>query len=646
MVEKANRALKYFFFGFFLLYLSSVFAQTQKRPDCPKSENKKAIKLYEQAEELYKDRKYTEAQELIEKSVEQDPEFADANLLRGYVSIKKKEFRTMEESFLKVIEVCPDLDAEMYYQLGWLYFDYKKFPEAEKNLKRYLEFDKLDESKAVKADEMLAKAKLMSHPVPFDPKPVPGLSTTDPEYLPYISPDNELAFFTRRFDQKDKNMLVPQNVEKFIFAKMKDGSFDHGKPMPLPFNAAGSNNEGGATITIDNMHLFFTVNKNGNFDICTSDYTEYGWEKISNLGSNVNDPKQWDAQPSISADGKTLYFASARDSLSGIDIYFTEKDDNGIWGKAKKMPSSINTDANDKSPFIHSDSHTLYFSSNGLPGLGGYDIYMSKMDSSGIWSKPKNLGYPINTEEDEVGFFVSTDGRTGYFASNRMKGAGGYDIYSFDLYPEARPDKVLFIKGQVKDGGENEMLNATIELQNAKTKDVTKVKVDSLTGKYAAVVSFSEDYLLTVKKEGYAFQSQYISKKDSLNEKPVKVDLEIKKIEVGEQYPLNDILFATNSSDINDTIKLVLDNFAEYLKENPKLKVAINGHTDNIGNPDDNLTLSENRANTVYQYLAQRGIDKSRISYKGFGETKPVASNEMEEGRAKNRRTVFVVNAK
>src|SRR6185369_16745176 len=384
-------------------------AQQPVQTDCPKSQNKKAIKYFQQAVDLFRLRKYSEALPIIAKAIDEDPEFSDAYLLQGNIALHKHEDKTMEQSFTKVIELCPELDAEMYFQLGWFYFDMKRYKEAQTVLKKFLEFDKLNEDHAMKAENMLIKAKLISHPVPFDPKPVEGISTSDPEYLPYISPDNELAFFTRRFELKDKNMLVPASVEKFMFATKTLGVFDRGSPMPLPFNQHNSNNEGGATITVDNKHLYFTVNKNGNFDICGSDFEDGSWGEIYNLGPQVNDPKQWDAQPSVTPDGNTLYFASARDSLSGIDIYVSHKNAEGKWMKAKKLPSTINTNGNDKSPFLHSDSKTLYFSSDSLPGLGGYDIFISKLGDDGNWGKPVNLGYPINTEADEVGFFVSTD---------------------------------------------------------------------------------------------------------------------------------------------------------------------------------------------------------------------------------------------
>jgi outer membrane protein OmpA-like peptidoglycan-associated protein len=633
------------------LFLSLIFFALTivvvAQSSCPKSTNKKAIGLFQDASDAFQDRKYEEAKNLAAKVLEQDPEFADAYLLQGNIALKKRDDKVLEENYKKVIELCPDLEPDVYFQLGWLYFDLKKWKESEQQLKAFLDFDKINEDHGKKAETMLERAKLYAHPVPFDPAPVKDISTADPEYLPYISPDNTLAFFTRRFEMKEKNMLTAQSVEKFMIAGLKsNGAYDQGRPMEYPFNSGNSNNEGGAAITIDNKHLYFTVNTKGNFDICTSDFVNGHWTDIRNLGPNINDPKQWDSQPSISSDGKTLYFASAKDSLSGIDIYKSTMDENGNWKKAVRLGSMINTNGNDKCPFIHSDSRTLYFSSDSLPGLGGYDVYKCRMDTNGNWTKPVNLGYPINTDADEVGFFVSLDGKNGFFASNKLnKGTGGFDIYSFELYPEARPNKVYFQKGDMNGKEDAEIVKATIEVKDAVTKKLSKIDVDSVTGEYAFVVELHNDLIISVKKEGFAFESKYVSAKDTNNTKPQVVDIELKKLQVGGQYTLNDILFATNSYEINDTIKTVLDEFIDYLGKNPALHVALQGHTDNVGNPTANMTLSENRAKAVFDYLVSHSIDKSRASYKGYGETKPIASNTTEEGRAKNRRTVFVVTS-
>jgi outer membrane protein OmpA-like peptidoglycan-associated protein/YHS domain-containing protein len=426
--------------------------------------------------------------------------------------------------------------------------------------------------------------------------------------------------------------------------------------MPRPFNTY--DNQGAATISIDNKHMILTICKpekhrvggvmqsNINCDLYYSDFEDGRWSEIKNMGPVVNDSLQWDSQPSLSPDGKTLYFSSARNEASGLDIYKTVKDDNGRWSKPVPLGPNINTTGNEKSPFIHPDGKTLYFSSDGWQGMGGFDIFYSKMDEKGNWGKAVNIGYPINSEVDDIGFIVSTDGKTGYFASNKLKGKGGYDIYSFPLYEGARPDKVLFLKGELRDEETNGVTNAVVELKNLTTKEVTEVKLDTVTGKYAGVVRFDSDYMLLVKKKDFAFTSTFISKEDSLFEHPAALDINIRKIEVGQEFQINDINYETNSADLTENSKYVIDEFVEYLKENPDFKIEIRGHTDNSGGDFENQTLSTDRAFTVRQYIQEKGIAGDRLSQRGFGASVPVATNDTEEGRAKNRRTEFVIISK
>jgi outer membrane protein OmpA-like peptidoglycan-associated protein len=362
------------------------------------------------------------------------------------------------------------------------------------------------------------------------------------------------------------------------------------------------------------------------------------------LGPMVNDARQWDSQPSLSADGKSLYFASYRDSVNGTSDIFISRKANGSFAKPERLPFC--TDGNEKSPFIHPDNMTLYFSSDSLPGMGGFDIYMIKKGANGKWGKPVNLGYPINTEADEVGFFVSTDGEKGYFASNSINGSDGYDIYSFDLPEGKRPEKVLFVKGQLKNDQDSIPMAAKIELRNVNTSEIIDVDYDTTTGNYSSVVLFNSDYIMTVREEGYAYTSQYFSEEDTTIKGVVTNDMEVRKIEVGQAYNLNDILFETNSSSLNKGSRNVVLDFAAFLKANPKVSVAIHGHTDAEGDQNLNMKLSADRAKAVYDHLISTGIHPSRLSHKGFGQTKPVASNETPDGRSKNRRTEFVIIGK
>ncbi len=625
----------------------AMVAQGQNKTHCPESAIKKSNNYFEDAKDAKKSRApYKKIQDLVLKSIEADSLNGNAWWLYGDAAFAAHDDENMAIAYAKLIEICADASAESYYRLGNYQYKTKNYKGAILNLQSFLDFNKVKEENGLDAAQKIQRAKIMSNPVPFNPVPLKNVSGGDPEYLAVISPDQEICFFTRRFDEVKKGSLYPSNVEKFMMATNLNGEFNKGEPMPPPFNKAINGNEGGASVTIDNKHLFFTVNKSGNFDIYTSDDVNGKWTEPASVGNTINDPKLWDSQPSVAPDGKTLYFASFRDSISMTsDIYVTKKDEEGKWGKPQPLPSPINTKGNEKTPFMHPDNKTFYFSSDALPGMGGYDIYMSKWKDDGSWSEPINVGYPINTEADEVGFFVSTDGKKGYFASNSLKGIGGYDIYEFDLPEKVRPEKVLFVKGKVE-GDKEAIASAKIELKNASGKRNYDVSYDTITGKYASVVAFNDDFILTVKKQGYAYNSAYFSKDDSTLNVPQKVNLQLKKTEIGQSYKLNNILFSSNSSELNMQDKNILTDFSEYLKLNQSLKFTIEGHTDNSGNALDNLKLSEDRAKAVFDFLSQCGIDKSRLSFKGFGANKPVASNDNEEGKALNRRTEFVILSK
>ncbi len=634
-----------------LIALSIILAgqiSAQQKSLCPPTTIKKAEKYYEQAKEAKKDRKpFSEIRELCEKSLAEDSVFADALKLLGDAAWQSHNDKAMAPAYAKLLEICPDASSDAHYRLANYYYQTKEYEKAITFFESFLDFNKVKEENARDASQKITRARLMMHPVPFQPVPLKNISTGDPEYLAIISPDQEICFFTRRFEEQKKGALFASSVEKFMLSKKAGEAFEKGEPMLSPFNRAGSNNEGGASITIDNKHLYFTVNKNGNFDIYTSDEVNGVWSEPRSVGPEINHPDRWDSQPCIAADGKTLYFVSIRDSVTQTsDIYVSRKDATGKWSAMKSIGSPINTDGSEKTPFIHPDNKTFYFSSDALPGMGGYDIYMSKLQTDGTWGKPVNLGYPINTEGNELGFFVSTDGKKGYFASDVLKGNGGYDIFEFDLHDKARPDRVLFIKGDLKDENNDVPSMAKIELRNTANQQLADVVYDSSSGKYASVVLFDEDYILTVKKQGYAYTSGYFSKNDSLNAEPRTVDLSLKKTEIGGTYKLNNILFDTESSTLTQQDKNIISDFAIYLKENPSLKVALQGHTDNIGDAGANMKLSEDRAKSVLEFLVSAGIRRDRLSYKGFGQTKPVAENNTAEGRSKNRRTEFVIIAK
>ncbi|RLD49348.1 MAG: hypothetical protein DRI94_11320 [Bacteroidetes bacterium] len=685
MIFYKNKITKFlnrniYYFGLILLLTFSINSHASK--DCYKVKNKRAIRLYESgmralARNTKIDRR--EAFKLFREAIKEEPKYAAAHFqiaeykrLRAMNETKNlynrdRNFASAVKSYLKTIKYCPKVDdySSYFYIAYYYYYITKDFEQAKNYAALYIE--KSNEKKLAKLAADIIKHidtynELKSHPVAFNPKRVEGVCTEQDEFLPMITPDGEYAFFTHRYAKHEKGNVSVKWVDEFTSSKRKDvlssnPVFYPGQAMTKPFN--DGRNQGAISVTIDNKTMYLTICQftkfNGkpykNCDIFVSKKINGQWTTPQNLGPNINARNTWEGQPSISADGKTLYFASARpNGYGGIDIYYSKKNKTGQWLKAKNIGKVINTQKDDKSPFIHSDSHTLYFASNGGYGMGGFDIYYSRY-KNGKWGEPKNIGYPINTKKDDLGFIVSLDGKKAYFSSNNLSTDGGWDIYSFDLYEKVRPKEVLFLKGQLKDDSGKAITDAKIEVKNSKTQEVTEGIIDKETGKYALAVSVNkqkdEKLLLTVKKKDYSFTSKLLTPKKVKLNNPININMEMKPIEVGKKVQINDIHFATNSAIFDKSSMFILNNFIEFLNENPTVKIKIYGHTDNVGDAKSNLILSQKRAKAVRDYLIIMGIDSDRIvGYKGFGETQPKASNKTAKGRAINRRTEFEIISK
>ena len=652
---------------------------------CQEIDNKDALKLYEKATDKKKYKK-PERLEFLRKCIASEPEFAEANLAMGNeivvtCKLNNKAFSQAIPYFYRVIAVCPQLHSEPYYFIGFNYYEEGKNDSAIKYLEKFIKFKDEDDKKFAKdyeaemyqSREMVKFAKkegeLKKKIVPFDPKVVLGVSTIRDEYLAYISPDDKLCFFTRKIPVESKSTVYASDKEQEVFMiaeRDKNGKFNSGELMPYPFNET-SDGQGGCTISIDNKRLYFSMTRNEggaqqNCDIYVSEYMNDEWRQIKKLSANVNHPIYWDSQPTVSADGNTIYFASDRPGgYGGIDIYSTQRDvKTGEWGVPKNAGPRVNTRGDEKTPFIHSDSETLYFSSDGHFGFGGYDIFFIRKNDKKEWLEAENIGSPINTEADDTGFFVSRDSKTGYFFSfdegkMRGKGVGRYDLYSFDLYKEARPKEVTFFSGEIKDKIGNVIEGGRVEVTNTVTKEKSHALLDSSSGKFMVAVhsKSTDDLLITIKKNDYAFSSKVVTAKEilaattkSINEAPKPIKMEINEATAGSSFVINNIFYNTNSADLKKESFVVLESFIEFLKDNPSIHIEIQGHTDNVGSVTANQALSANRAFTIKAYLEENGIAGKRISAKGYGSSKPISDNQTEEGRAKNRRTEFLITQK
>jgi outer membrane protein OmpA-like peptidoglycan-associated protein len=591
-------------------------------------------------------------------------------------SVGDRHFASAEEKLLQAMELCPDYHSDIYYLLGVINYTqndqasaveyFKKFT-AYKNTKneRYAaDFSKQLADVKGFLKELESDAEFQSKTVPFNPVKVPNVSSANDEYFPMISPDNELMFYTRKVNKSnlgDEMYSGKMNVEEFTFSLRADESspFDNGHPFKAPFNDGSFDSYGAATVSVDNKEMIICACKktevrsqpylncdlfSTTFERIGEDGNDYKWSELMNLGPKINTPDGWEGQPSLSADGNTLFYTTTRATTRDNDIYIAKRNPDGSWGTPRPF-DEINTAGKDKSPFLHQDSETMYFvssSSDDRKGAGGLDIFYMR-EENGKWTKPQNIGIPINTENDELGIFVSTDGKLAYYSAQVQ---GKWDIYGFELYEEARPKPVTILKGELRDPEGNPVSGATIEIAYAQTEKVESVKVNGNDGKYAVVVKqdIPQDVMVSVKKEGSAFESKLVTKEEIAEpDKRKNNDLAVKELKVGEAYTINDILYGYNSAELNDRSKFILREFARYLKSNPAISIAIQGHTDSDGDDAKNLDLSDRRAKGARDYLVSQGIDAKRLTAKGFGETQPKVANDSAENKAKNRRTDFVI---
>ena len=638
-------------------------------------------------EEINKVQDFDKASILLKESIRLFPDNAELLFIyakRAYafsmLCFDKQETISKGEQNLKLALVlyqlsqkkCQYYHADCAYYIGSIFLSNGDKVKAALALQEFIDFPQDDftrlpvdnDTKRSQVQKFLAEyadeKALFDNPVPFDPKMIANVSSEVDEYFPMISPDNDLLFFTRKVDRTNLGDLDSYIKEEFTVASRVGilSDFSFGDPLPKPFNDGSFENYGTASLSVDNKEMIICACKNEvvykqnylNCDLYTTTYSRSGkggndftWSPLINMGPGINTKDGWEAQPALSADGKLLFYTTLRKGSRDNDIYYSERLSNGTWSIGKPF-DIVNTAGKDKSPFFHQDGETLYFvsaSTDERRGIGGLDIFYIRKEQD-KWSKPKNIGFPINTTYDELGLFVSTNGKLAYYSSLKD---GNWNIYSFELYPEARPKEVVILKGEILNENNQGITDAEVEITNHETGEKTSFKVNGDDGKYAVVVKVNEpgDLILSVKKDGFAFNAKVLDVKE-LKESSEAIptsNFVIEELKEGKTYNINDILFETDSYDIPNRAKTILSGFSDYLKDNPTLKIAIHGHTDDIGDANKNLTLSINRSQAVKDFLVEKGVDITRINSEGFGESKPKISNNSDENRAVNRRTEF-----
>ncbi len=586
------------------------------------------------------------------KSLVADEKFPEAWLLMSDAYDEKNNRDSVVFCCQNALKCGADKYPVTYYFLAVALYKTGKYEDAMSNAQDFLDRKQFTINQKQTIDKIITDAKFaknaLLNPVQFSPVSLgDNVNTKYDEYWPSLSSDEEMLVFTRLVPIDENNPKIYGNRQEDIYVSIKvNGQWQKAEPMGPPINT--EDNEGAQFITSDGKRMFFTACNRGDglgkCDIYMSEKLGNGWSVPVNLGEPVNSAYS-EKQPSLSSDGKSLYFVSNRPGgKGGLDIWVSNLNDKGKWTKPVNLGDSINTPMDDQSPYIHPDNNTLYFASNGWPGMGGSDLYYSrrKVDPPG-WTRPTNLGYPINTYADEVGLIVNANGDRAYFSSNRVP-EKGKDIYTFELYGQARPMQVSYLKGKVYDSETKVPLDAQFELIDLKSsKTINQAIANKYTGEFLVCIPTDKNYALNVSKKGYLFYSENFTLTGKDNTKPFLKDIPLQSMKTGNKVVLKNIFFETNSFDLKPESTVELNKILQFMNENLNLRIEISGHTDNVGSDAINQKLSENRAKAVVNYLTSKGIDPSRLISKGYGKTQPIATNNNEEGRALNRRTEFKI---
>ncbi len=649
-----------------------IFAQNSKYTT-RKTAPPKALKCYDKGRQYGQEGEYDKALKQYDKALSIDDTFVDAYIQKGYIFYDKGNYPQAENLLHQVTTMAPDYKARNFYYLAMTQLRQRKLEDAAKNFEYYLHLDDKSKQLKEKAAKHLANCKFsmkaIRNPVDFKPTKLDKtINTEHSEYLPCFTADGETLIFTRLSTDED-----------FYMSKKGPNGWEESTPI-VAINTP--HNEGAQSISADGKLMIFTAcNREdglGSCDLYFSEVKNGSWSKPTNMGAPVNS-RGWESQPSLSADGKTLYFAkNINPREKNIDIYVSQRQTDGSWGQPQNLGKPINTKDKDESPFIHPDGQTLYFMSKGHPGLGGHDLFLSRKQADQSWGEPINLGYPINTEGSEGALVVSLDGKTAYFASDRGtksvgtdasvfdtgKPIGHTDIYTFTLTEAARPQPVTFVKARVFDAETKEPLSAEVEfLELNNGKKFASKQTDS-DGEFLICLPIGQNYSLNVSKPEYLFHSEHFALAENLTtDESFLLEIGLKRIATavvaapestkeavpykeGVAIVLKNVFFDTGSAELRSESYPELLHLKDLLEKHPTLRIRINGHTDNVGNDADNMRLSQNRAKAVYDFLITKGIVANRLAYQGFGETYPVADNATADGRQENRRTEFVVLGK
>ncbi|MEQ9403090.1 MAG: OmpA family protein [Cyclobacteriaceae bacterium] len=635
-----------FFFLTIFLYFTG-FAQTALS-----STNKKALKSYEKGQTKAKEREFESAIAFFNSALKHDPQFYEAFLRKGSLFNAMGMEDSVYANFSSYLKIKATPSAAILNRMAFMAFERGHYEKSLVWLEAYLlqkpEFREVEEIMLLLNSIDFAQNEIIkgdSLEISLLPREINNEHAL--QYMPAITIDNSMLVFTRRNTMNTPTDFDAYRDEDIMVAYYKKGKWLMSESISPKINTPL--NEGAATISSDgNTMIFSSCDRRDSFGSCDlylSRRTNTGWSKPRNLGKTLNS-KYWEAQPSLSADGKTLYFSSNRPGGIGRrDLWVSSMEEDGNWTSPVNLGKTINSKQDETTPFIHPNGETLYYSSNGFVGLGNYDMYVAEKQDS-AWSSPRNLGYPINTHNDEAALLLAGNGKTAFYAKEIWRDGEivKSDIATFEMPIENRARPATYIVGNVIDNNTRNPIRTQIEVIDLNRNQVLfSAFSDSITGAYTMVLPSDKELACYVKKKGYLYyESSFFTESNSIT-RPDTIDIALRPIAVDEYLVLKNIYFDVDSYKLDKKSRSELENILQVLKENPSIVVEISGHTDDSGTTVYNQTLSENRAKEVYIEILKEGIPKSRLLYKGFGSKKPIVSNDTEKGRESNRRIEFRV---
>ncbi len=621
------------------------------------STNKKAIKLFEEGMDFGRQRKDDMAVKKLQDALRLDPKFGEAYLILGQIYQDQNNLKEAVEAYQSAVAIDEKKFADGFLYIGDICMKTAVYDYAAKSYRKFIQFGRFrnPQDKMIYENYIshaLFADSLMKNPVEFVPRNLGNnINSVNEEYHPTLPADESFIIYTVRAPSTTGTCIKDKEEDFYISYKTEKG-WSPRENMGGPINSAC--NEGAGNISPDGRFLFFAAQTRNREDVVgrMPSMDLYFAEKIGNrwsipksLGEPVN-TEGFESQPSFSSDGKTLYFTSNRPGgMGGTDIWMTVKQEDGTWSEPENLGREINTAGDEVSPYIHPDNQTLYFVSNGRKGVGGFDIFYAQKDKRGEFVNAKNMGYPINTPADERSFMITANGKSAYYASKNAEGYGLYDLYMFDVPMELQSSYVTYLKGEIFDKETNQKIQASFELIDLDKGETIITSVsDKSNGSFLLPIPVrNTTYALNVYKDGYLFYSDNIEVNDSEKDKTYQKNVPLQPVKVGSTVVMKNIFFDTDKFDLKKESLAELQKLVTLLKKNPKMAIEISGHTDNQGSKTHNLTLSQNRAQSVLNYLVSQGISRDRLTSKGYGDAKPIADNATEEGRKQNRRTEFTI---